>query len=423
MTRIPVELRGTAFGVFNLASGLALFAASVLAGALWDRLGQPPPFLREPALARWRCWALPSCPRGFCRAAINSRPFAAAFGVLTGPRGAGMAQGFLQDLSMHAAMIRRARIVLIAIFLAPLAAPFASAQFGTIFGSPPPRPPSDVGPPADERLPPRQLPPQGPPGGRPPAVRSEPLPPPPGAPLVPLDTRPQQSGQPPSLGLPPGQRPPRGTPQPVNTAPQPGDEVIAEPPTQKIPNQAAVFSGLDKITGRIISFDVAINETVQFGALQVTPRVCYTRPPTETPNTDGFVEVDEVTLQGEVRRIFTGWMFASSPGLHAVEHPIYDVWLTDCKAPQIKVADETGARTASAAAAGASRRNAKVAGGGAAASRPAAATGPAAPAGAAAGHAGQSALTSSRISAPDSGRSSGKAAKSPSPIRAFSSSL
>ena len=96
-----------------------------------------------------------------------------------------------------------------------------------------------------------------------------------------------------------------------------------------------MFSGLDKITGRIISFDVAIDETVQFGALQVTPRACYTRPPTETPNTDGFIEVDEVTLQGEIKRIFNGWMFAASPGLHAVEHPIYDVWLTDCKgAPQ-----------------------------------------------------------------------------------------
>ena len=105
----------------------------------------------------------------------------------------------------------------------------------------------------------------------------------------------------------------------------------AAPPPQRIANPTAVFSGLDKITGRIISFDVAINETVQFGALQVTPRVCYSRPPTETPNTDSFVEVDEVTLQGEIKRIFTGWMFAASPGLHAVEHPIYDVWITDCK--------------------------------------------------------------------------------------------
>jgi hypothetical protein len=107
-----------------------------------------------------------------------------------------------------------------------------------------------------------------------------------------------------------------------------------ETPTQKIPNARAVFSGLDKITGRTISFDAAIGETVQFGALQVTARACYTRPPTEATNTDAFVEVDEVTLQGEIKRIFTGWMFALSPGLHAVEHPIYDVWLTDCAAPQ-----------------------------------------------------------------------------------------
>jgi hypothetical protein len=104
-------------------------------------------------------------------------------------------------------------------------------------------------------------------------------------------------------------------------------------PTAKIANGRAVFSGLDKITGRTISFDAGIGETVQFGALQVTPRVCYTRPPTEATNTDAFVQVDEVTLKGEIKRIFSGWMFAASPGLHAVEHPIYDVWLTDCAAP------------------------------------------------------------------------------------------
>jgi hypothetical protein len=114
---------------------------------------------------------------------------------------------------------------------------------------------------------------------------------------------------------------------------QSDDTVVTETPTQHIPNSRAVFSGLDKITGRIISFDAAINETVQFGALQVTARACYTRPPTEATNTDAFVDVDEVTLKGEIKRIFTGWMFASSPGLHAVEHPIYDVWLTDCSSP------------------------------------------------------------------------------------------
>lgn len=99
----------------------------------------------------------------------------------------------------------------------------------------------------------------------------------------------------------------------------------------KIRNPTAVFSGLDKITGRIVSFDVAVDETVQFGALQITPRVCYSRPPTESPNTTSFIEVDEVTLENKYRRIFTGWMFAASPGLHAIEHPIYDVWLVECK--------------------------------------------------------------------------------------------
>jgi len=88
----------------------------------------------------------------------------------------------------------------------------------------------------------------------------------------------------------------------------------------------------DKIKNPVAAFDVYIDETVQFGALQVTPRVCYTRPPTEPPQTDAFVEVDEITLARKVRRIFTGWMFAASPGLHAVDHAVYDVWLTDCKA-------------------------------------------------------------------------------------------
>ena len=100
----------------------------------------------------------------------------------------------------------------------------------------------------------------------------------------------------------------------------------------KISQPIANFSGLDKITGRIIAFDVAINETVQFGALQVTPRVCYSRPQTIAPLTTTFVEVDEITLDNKIRRIFTGWMFADSPGLHAVEHPVYDIWLTACKA-------------------------------------------------------------------------------------------
>ncbi len=98
----------------------------------------------------------------------------------------------------------------------------------------------------------------------------------------------------------------------------------------KIRHPIARFAGLDKITGRIIAFDVAIDETVQFGTLQITPRACFTRPPTEAPLTLGFAEVDEVLSSDEYKRIFSGWMFAASPGLNAVEHAVYDVWVTDC---------------------------------------------------------------------------------------------
>lgn len=101
-----------------------------------------------------------------------------------------------------------------------------------------------------------------------------------------------------------------------------------------IDNKIAVFAALDKVTGRISHLEIPINDTVRFGALKVTPRVCHTRPPTEQPKTTAFVEVDETKLSGETSRIFTGWMFAESPGLHAVEHPVFDVWLTNCKMPE-----------------------------------------------------------------------------------------
>jgi hypothetical protein len=100
---------------------------------------------------------------------------------------------------------------------------------------------------------------------------------------------------------------------------------------ETIANPVAQFSGLDKITGRITTFDVYIDETVQFGALQITPRACYTRPPTETQRTSVFLEVDQVSLSGKIERIFTGWMFADSPALNAIDHAVYDIWLIDCK--------------------------------------------------------------------------------------------
>jgi hypothetical protein len=240
-------------------------------------------------------------------------------------------------------------------------APQAQAQIGNIFSDPPLRPPGSIPrgqqqqqPPADDdeqvpELPRGRLLPSRPaaPGqGVPPpgAVQSQPLAPPPGTTVVPQGQQPGAAPQPgvanappganPLPGLPPGQRQPKGGAVPQTPASiQPGDEVVSEPPSTKVTNKKATFSGLDKITGRIINFDEDIGETVQFGALRVKTSVCYTRPSTEAANTDAFVEVDEITLQGEVKRIFSGWMFAASPGLHGVEHPVYDIWLTNCKEP------------------------------------------------------------------------------------------
>jgi hypothetical protein len=240
--------------------------------------------------------------------------------------------------------------------------PPARAQIGNIFSEPAaPRPPGNVPrggqpqpPPDDEEEVPelpqggRVLPAPTRPGpGAPPpgSVQSQPLAPPPGTTVIPQNAppavavappQPGAQGNPVLPGLPPGVRQPKGSPQAPPTL-QPGDEVVSEPPAQKIINKKASFSGLDKITGRIINFEADIGETVQFGALRVKTDACYTRPATEAANTDAFVEVDEITLQGEVKRIFSGWMYAASPGLHGVEHPIYDIWLTDCKGPETTV--------------------------------------------------------------------------------------
>ena len=102
---------------------------------------------------------------------------------------------------------------------------------------------------------------------------------------------------------------------------------------ERLTNPIAVFNGLDKITGVTTTFEIAIGEEKRFGGLIVKPDACYTRPVTDEPKTTTFVEVDEVVSNDTRRRIFSGWMFAESPGLSAVEHPVYDVWLTGCRDP------------------------------------------------------------------------------------------
>ena len=126
---------------------------------------------------------------------------------------------------------------------------------------------------------------------------------------------------------------------------------------QRIENQVAIFAALDKVTARIQKLEVKLGDTQKFGALKITPRSCFSRPPTEPPKTTTYVEVEETQLDGQQKRLFSGWMFAESPGLNAVEHPVYDVWLTECGSPKAPVVaarpGTAAAKQGSGAAAGA----------------------------------------------------------------------
>jgi len=103
-----------------------------------------------------------------------------------------------------------------------------------------------------------------------------------------------------------------------------GAETISEP--------VALLQGLDKTTARVSKFEAPVGTPVRFGTLSIRVRDCEKNPPEETPESAAFLEIDEVR-PGEVNlRVFSGWMFASSPALSALEHPVYDVNVLDCRA-------------------------------------------------------------------------------------------
>jgi hypothetical protein len=95
----------------------------------------------------------------------------------------------------------------------------------------------------------------------------------------------------------------------------------------------AILQGLDKTTARISTVEAPIDQSVKFGVLRITARACIKRPPEEPPETSAFLEIDEVRpgAEDKPQRLFSGWMFKSSPALSALEHPVYDVGVLDCK--------------------------------------------------------------------------------------------
>ena len=106
-----------------------------------------------------------------------------------------------------------------------------------------------------------------------------------------------------------------------------GHGVRAEPIFED--RDIAFLGGMEKVTGHASSFGVAVGETGHFGTLQVTVRACRTTPPWQAPESASFLEISDIR-SGEPESVFTGWMFAGTPGVSALEHPVYDIWVLDC---------------------------------------------------------------------------------------------
>lgn len=100
-------------------------------------------------------------------------------------------------------------------------------------------------------------------------------------------------------------------------------------PTQEKP--VVVVRALDKMTARVDELELPVGKTIQFGTLSIVARTCRSTLPEETPpESAAYLEVGEVKPGAKDDPVFNGWMFASSPALSAMEHPIYDIWVTGC---------------------------------------------------------------------------------------------
>lgn len=117
-----------------------------------------------------------------------------------------------------------------------------------------------------------------------------------------------------------------------DVTPPPPEVVVPAPPSSEPPVAVGVIlGGLDKVAARTAKFEVNLKQKVFYNTLIVTALACKTRPPEEPPESAAFLEIQERKSDGTVQKVFSGWMFASSPALNALEHPVYDVWVVSCK--------------------------------------------------------------------------------------------
>lgn len=109
-----------------------------------------------------------------------------------------------------------------------------------------------------------------------------------------------------------------------------GSAIWLPGPAAALEGDAVLMQGLDKVTARISSFTAPIGKVVRFGTLEITARKCHKRPPEEPPESAAFLEIRDIKRGEAPLLLFRGWMFASSPALSSLEHPVYDVWVKDC---------------------------------------------------------------------------------------------
>lgn len=100
-----------------------------------------------------------------------------------------------------------------------------------------------------------------------------------------------------------------------------------------IEGTGAILQGLDKVTARVSEIEAPLHRLVRFGTIEIIVRACYKTPPEEPPESAAFLEIRDAKPGEATVALFTGWMFASSPALSALEHPVYDVWVLDCLIP------------------------------------------------------------------------------------------
>lgn len=93
----------------------------------------------------------------------------------------------------------------------------------------------------------------------------------------------------------------------------------------------AVLQGLDKVTAHVVTIEAPVGRPVRFGTLEIIARSCKKRRPEENPESAAFLDIWELRANQPAQSLFRGWMFASSPALSAMEHPVYDIRVLDCE--------------------------------------------------------------------------------------------